>query len=816
MQLVFKGLDTVSTVSVNGIRVLETDNMFVEYKVDITKHLLSGPHGENVLTIAFDSARKVGLDRVANGPRHEYHVHQTEIGRAAVRKAQFQWGWDWGPVLLTAGPWKPVVLDCYDVCIEECSVWSRLEDDLCSAHLTIQVVVGGEVTNTLRLETLIVDPSGRTREFEQVSSLLSASKRKSITTLKVSDPQLWWPARYGHQNMYKVRITLRYESGDVADCTTRTFAFRKAELVQEADAYGKSFYFRINGVDMFMGGSCWIPADSFLRPINYRQWVELMLEGNQNMVRVWGGGIYEADEFYDACDELGLLVWQDFAFACASYPAADVSFFQSVRTEVKQNVARLQGHPSLVVWAGNNEDYQIKEHYDLGYDPSSLEYADWCRSKFPARCIYEGLLPEVVAEGYGLNNGQAVPYQPGSPYGDTRSTTLKVDPTIGDVHQWNVWHGDMRHYQEYPELGGRFVSEFGMQAYPHTDTLHRAVSSGTSHGTSNSQLWPGSLTMDVRNKAIGHQFRLLKYVADNFRIHRLDDLATFGHLTQVMQADAVSHAYKGFRLQWDSRKCGGALIWQLNDCWPTVSWSVVDYYMVPKPAYYAIKRAMAPLAIFIQQEFRDWTSRRAGDGWQRDTAHVEPGRGSPIECKVWIVSRKERTVVSCVVEVRTISIATGQDVRPPVIRDCNLWNCETMQVLDVNESATQEGEEQEATGNLHSTACVIHARLLVAGQVISTDTAWPDPVKYLEFPRRNVAVMTDGLLPGETSGVIKVTAERPVKGLVFAENAGGVRFSDNGLDVIPGAPCMVTVTRASTDRPWPAFAWMYVGQDIWG
>ncbi|CAK7229392.1 hypothetical protein SCUCBS95973_007207 [Sporothrix curviconia] len=260
------------------------------------------------------------------------------------------------------------------------------------------------------------------------------------------------------------------------------------------------------------------------------------------MVRVWGGGIYESDAFYDACDQRGILVWQDFAFACASYPANNPDFLQSVEAEARQNVARLQRHPSLVIWAGNNEDYQIKEHYDLQYDPTVLGPQKWVQSKFPARFIYESLLPAIVLQEYGVSEGgQAVPYRPGSPYGDARSTTLKVDPTIGDIHQWNVWHGSMKPYQDFSSMGGRFVSEFGIQAYPHFDTLCRTITGGDKP-SSNGQLWPGSVTMDVRNKAVGHHFRLLKYVTENFRIHELDNPVTFGHLTQVMQADAVAHA----------------------------------------------------------------------------------------------------------------------------------------------------------------------------------------------------------------------------------------------------------------------------------
>ncbi|KAL1889265.1 hypothetical protein Sste5346_009020 [Sporothrix stenoceras] len=907
--------------------------MFVQYTVDVTHRLHTNPEEDNVLLIMFESARLAGLDRVYGGTKHEYHVHQTEIGRAAIRKAQYQWGWDWGPILNTAGPWKPIVLDSYDCCIGNVRIWTHLSEDHKDGKVTANVTVVGNIRR-VRLYAELVLPFGDTdsRMVLEVSVDLSRNKSGHNLSFHVANPELWWPRGYGSQALYTLHLTLLQDEygGDqhqeqvILDKRESTFGFRQSKLVQQPNSYGTSFYFQINGVDIFCGGSNWIPADSFLRKFNYERLLDLLVESNQVMVRVWGGGIYEYDEFYDMCDKRGILVWQDFAFACASYPANDPKFLQSVEKEARQNIGRLQRHPSLVMWAGNNEDYQIKEHYDLGYDSTSRNPQSWLESKFPARYIYEELLPNLVSEYYGAREGyQAVPYQPGSPYGDPRSTTLKVDPSIGDVHQWNVWHGTMEHYQKYATMGGRFVSEFGMQAYPHHDTLRRNIS-GEDSSDRRSQLWPGSLTMDARNKAIGHHFRMLKYVADNFRIRELDNPVTFGHLTQIAQADAVSCAYKSWRRLWEGRLCGGALIWQLNDCWPTISWSVIDYYGVPKPAFYAIKRAMAPLAVSVQRKFIDWTTRKAGNGWQRDTGHVELNLSLDVEYQVWVASSLQH-IEFCSVAVRFVSIETGLDIIPIVkaghdispnttstifvdkallpeerhgeqpakektatqeqvvevrekeyhvkdhdalresqqsspasamspasrsrafgsprhspitirdsrdLQDDNSHRAENRSSSvagDEPESSVPNGKNADTKDGLrptdigwstqvlrNSSPCVIHVALYGKyGDLVSTDTSWPDPIKYLEFPNRQIVLNVENLLPDKLSGKVSVTAGKPVKGFVFVEKVGGIRFSDNGFDVIPGEANIVSVERQTVGGPWPELEYTYVGRDIW-
>jgi beta-mannosidase len=795
IDLVFKGLDTFATVYLNGRLILESENMFVEHRVKVDQVLHSGTTGQlNTLTIVFDSARHRGLETVAAHPDHRFIVHQTEVSRGPVRKAQYHWGWDWGPILMTCGPWKPVLLDQYSARIRHTSVHYALSADLSRVELVISVYAVGELALSAEVELALGDEPAKRMLldcFEEDQREIG--QRIFRGKMDIDGPQLWWPYLYGPQALYDLHIRLMTSDKKTTLASQhKKIGFRRAELVQETDTLGQSFYFRINNIDVFAAGSCWIPGDSFLSRMTkerYLDWIKLVREGNQSMIRVWGGGIYESDSFYDACDELGVLVWQDFAFACANYPAFP-AFLSSVETEARQNIRRLHHHPSLVIWAGNNEDYQIAERYGLQYDfDGDKDPQSWLRTDFPARYLYEHLLPLVTEQ-----ESPGTIYHSGSPWGNGKSTTLKVDPTVGDVHQWNVWHGEMKPLQNLPAMGGRFVSEFGMEAYPHVETLKACVSEPT-------QRYPGSMPMDFHNKAVGHERRLVSYVSENFRLR--EDLGDFAHLTQVLQADAMSWAYKSWRRDWGqqtpARKCGGVLVWQLNDCWPTISWSVVDYFSVKKPAFYAIRRALQPLAIGVAREFHDWTTRPADKLWQRDTGHVDPTKAlGDVRFSVWVVS-SVTTELRGVAQVRFVSIATGEEVAETLKFPIDIRPNGTTDVfplpISVSVNGVTAGQESSKAEPF-----VIHASLWVDGEQISSDTSWPDPIKYLDLSDRGIEVSY------ADDSCVRVSARKPVKGFVFSEKRG-VKLSDNGFDIIPGDAAKVVQVRGASSQE---LGWSFV------
>jgi beta-mannosidase len=787
--LKFEGLDTFASVYLEGKLVLESENMFLEHRVDITNLIADNPTEECTLEIVFESARKRGLDLVREHNEHRFIVHQTEISRGPVRKAQYHWGWDWGPILFGCGPWKPVSLETYVARIEDAWVEYELEEELNKVKGTVFVAVEGdgkvkaEITRNER-SVLSID------NFEHVKGrregLLSAA-------FELSDISLWWPRGYGQQSLYDLSAFLHTpEPSNIStptaiDQAKKKIGFRKVELIQENDTDGTSFYFRINDVDIFAGGSCWIPADSFLSrttPSEYRSWMQTAAEGNQIMVRVWGGGIYEAGAFFEAADELGVLIWQDFAFACANYPAYP-SYLTSIETEARQNVRRLRNHPSLVIWAGNNEDYQIVERYGLEYNyTEDKDPQSWLKTNFPARYIYEYLLPKVITE-----ETRGVPYHPSSPFGNGTSTTLKVDPTVGDIHQWNMWHGTMEPYQRLSHMGGRFVSEFGMEAYPHLETIKKSV-------TKEEDRYPGSMAMDFRNKAIGHERRLISYVAENFRIRY--DLPAFTHLTQIMQSDALLWAYKSWRRDWGtpgSRKCGGVLVWQLNDCWPTMSWAVVDYYGIPKPGYYAIKRAMKPITVGVQRKVTDWTVRPADDLWQRDTSHIDMRKvWEHVELDVWIASSRTEQLKGALM-VQFISVKSGKECLPNLRSEVQIAANGTTEVYQDRKIEIPNAQDPNvAFDTSKADPFVIHVTLSIDGKAVASDVSWPDPIKYLGFSDRGVRVKF-----AQDKTTAFVSAEKPIKGFVFNEKQG-IRLSDNGFDVVPGERKEVFVEGCKADE----------------
>ncbi|KFA77082.1 hypothetical protein S40288_07967 [Stachybotrys chartarum IBT 40288] len=771
--LVFHGLDTFASVMLNGVKILESDNMHITHRVNVSRHLQAGKH--NVLEILFHSATRRGRELIEQHPEHTFHVRQTEASRVPVRKAQYHWGWDWGPILNTFGPWRPVFLEQYVVRVDD--VWAQYQvtSDLksCSGFLYARTSSGSDtsyhVIMTLSYNGLPV--------LEKQCGVDQDGLAKA--EFELQNPILWYPHGYGAQPRYQLSAQLVRDEIKF-DSQIKLIGFRRAELVQEHDKFGKSFYFRVNSIDTFAGGSCWIPADSFSTQISrdrYYDWIKLLVEGNQVLIRVWGGGFYEDDAFLDACDELGVLVWHDFAFACASYPTYP-AYLSSVEEEARQNIRRLRTHPSVIAWAGNNEDYQVQERYKLEYRPEDKDPESWLKSSFPARYIYEYLLPKLVKEEDPFNN-----YHPSSPWGDGKHTT---DTTVGDIHQWDIWNGKMLRYQDSDQLSGRFVSEFGMVAYPHLQTIQRAI-------IDPSQQHPGSKLMDFRNKAFDHERRLLTYVAENFLV--ASDLPSFAHITQVLQAETMRYAYKNWRRMWGStgaRKCGGALVWQLNDCWPTMSWAVVDYHLVKKPAFYAISRALRPLDIGISRNCPEWTS-----------GHADPTRIDTCVFDVWIASSvQEATVVE--VTIRFISIKSGESIREDIVETVAANPNSTTEVI---QRYTVPADAVTDIGGKHQDPYVVHGTAKVAGQIVAVDTAWPQPYKYLDFSSRNVKVDVSS-----AKDTITVTADLPVKGFVFDEKIE-TKFSDNGFDIMPGEK--YTIHYSGKEHALDDLAWRYVGSHLY-
>jgi beta-mannosidase len=458
-------------------------------------------------------------------------------------------------------------------------------------------------------------------------------------------------------------------------------------------------------------------------PDRYRSYLQLAADAHMLMIRVWGGGIYEADIFYDLCDELGLLVWQDFLFACGIYPAYE-AFVESVRTEAESAIRCLRHHPCLALWCGNNEDYDIARSLNR---PIAGPVAD----AFPARVIYEQLLPELCAE---LDPGRA--YWPGSPYGGAPDNNN--DRLEGDQHVWSIWHQTMLPYQDYPQNGGRFVSEFGMVALPSATSL--AIMAAPS------ERYPGSRALDFHFKAEGGVRRLAVYLAENLRVPA--DIDRYRYATQAMQAEALGAAVRGWRRQFQGPGqygCGGALVWQLNDCWPSISWSIIDDAARPKLAYYAMRRALAPIALELGNESETTSAIWAGNSTSEEI------RGT--------------------VQVRRWSIS-GQ-----------IEGEQELAVTLAPHQTTPLGSVGLAVDATH----VLQARLLIDGAVRATASLWPEPLRYLTLADPDLAVEH---LP---AGRLAIRTKAPAKS-VWLEAEANIDWSDNGFDLFPGEPIILSVS----------------------
>ncbi|KAI4721452.1 putative beta-mannosidase [Aureobasidium sp. EXF-10727] len=756
-ELVFDGLDTFATVKVNGKVVLESDNMFVPYRVDVTKKLKDG--NANILEIDFRSALLEGRKIKDAHPEHKWVGFNADMARLATRKAQYHWGWDWGPVLMTCGPWRAVRLETSHARISDMRVDYDLNESLDDVVVNISVAT----ERSSEADVKIAIRSGKDVIFEKTVSVDSKGIAKA--DFHIAHPKLWYPHGYGEQSLYTCEALLVLNGHNVHSCSRRT-GIRSGELIQEPDAVGKTFFFRINGIDVFCGGSCWIPADSFTPRITkekYRSWLQTLVDGYQVMIRIWGGGIWEEDIFYDTCDELGILVWQDFMFGCGNYPAAIKEFRDSVEIECVAQVKRIRHHPSIVIYAGNNEDYQVQEQCGLTYDYADKDPENWLKTDFPARYIYEKMLPEVIA-----THSPHVPYHPGSPWGDG---LISSDQTVGDMHQWNVWHGTQEKYQIFDTLGGRFNSEFGMEAFPHIDTIKYYV-------TDPAELYPQSHMIDFHNKADGHERRIATYLIENFRTTDTS-LEAYIHLTQLSQSDALMYGYRGWRQQWgQKRHCGGALVWQLNDCWPVTSWAIIDYFQRKKPAYYAMRRVLAPIAVAVKRAHHDWS-----------VVHARPAKTSPYEC--WVSSNSTKEVTATKIELRFISIATGKEIKAALVR-------KEVKITANGTTIIFDGEIDNEKEEPH----VLAARIWIEEQVVSRDVDWPQPLKYLNMKARGVKVIFD-------QGKITVTSEKPTKGLVFEEREG-VLVNDSAVDIVPGDEQVITVKGLKPgDSP---LNWRYYGQ----
>ncbi|KAF9058147.1 glycoside hydrolase family 2 protein [Panaeolus papilionaceus] len=743
VDLVFDGLDTFATVKLNGHVILNTDNQFITHRVDVKKSIISG---SNELYIHFDSAFLRGRD--VEKSHEKLLLWNGDSSRLHVRKAQYNYGWDWGPILMTTGPWKPIKLEVYHNRIADIDIRSDVSENL-DVNLTAELQTSVKSEGTYVTFTL-KRPDGTVEKVAEKIDLGNGSAEIDFEW-KAGELELWYPVGYGSQPLYTVEIVLHDKNGVVVDKRAERISFRRARVVQDklVDQEGLTFLFEINNIRIFCGGSNWIPADSFLTTMTaerYRAWLQLLVDGNQNMIRIWGGGIYEYDIFYDICD---VLVWQDFMFGCGQYPAYD-TFLESVREEAIQNVKRLRHHPSIVIF-----DYQIAESYKLELDYSD-EKSDFRKTNFPARYIYERVLPQVVGENSNIY------YHRGSPYSGFGKVT--TDRTYGDIHQWNVWHGSQEPWHNWDILAGRFVSEFGMQGYPNIRTVDYWI------GGNAAERFPQSRSNTNHNKADGFERRLELYLVENFK-HSFE-IESYVYYTQIMQAETLASAYRLWRRNWKGRGreyTAGALVWQINDCWPVTSWAIVDYFLRPKPAFFTVARELRPYTVgMTRKEKQTFANDRSAADFTIETILEIWGTNSTLEPK------------KATLEVTAFDLHSG-------------WTEKWDQEVTLAPNACTEifsgglpGQPIRRKKSDVPKVIIVSARLLDGQTVLGRYSNWPEPFKFIHFPAvQDLGLKVDVGNDGES---VTLSTHKPIKGIVLDVEGEDVKWSDQAIDLVPGDP----------------------------
>ena len=556
INLIFEGLDTIAEIILNGQRVGFSANMFRVCEYDVTDLLKSK---KNILRIIFHPPRIYAkkIQQKINQFPSARHVE-----RVFVRKAQYSFGWDWGPAFPTSGIWRPVYL------IQKEKTWINTVRfntlSLTTGEANVQTIIQIQgKSDRCRLKATLAH--GR----DIYNAERPTNKEDSIEIKwKIPDPFLWWPNGMGEANLWDLIVDLIGENGEILDHQEKKVGIRKIDLLLKENG-NPTFRFLVNSRPVYIKGANWIPADSFLPRVEGKHYAALLnqaFEADMNMIRVWGGGIYENEIFYDLCDKLGLMVWQDFMFACAAYPEHK-DFVNEVKEEVKQNILRLQTHPCIAIWCGNNENEWIW-------------YRDNCGkiNEMPGYSIFHQTIPALLKD---LDPHR--PYWPTTPFGQEDDPN---DYKSGNRHVWDIW-SQWNDYTQVLTDHSHFVTEFGFQGPANYDTLTKVIPE--------KDMRPHSFLIEFHNKQDEGPERLTRFLAAHLPL--TSDMKSYVYLTQLNQGLALKTCLDHWRQNWP--KTSGTIIWQLNDCWPVSSWSLIDSALRPKAAYYFVKRAFTPLSLIF-------------------------------------------------------------------------------------------------------------------------------------------------------------------------------------------------------------------------
>ncbi|HOD46575.1 MAG TPA: glycoside hydrolase family 2 protein [Opitutaceae bacterium] len=727
VDLVADGLDTVATVFLNGHEIARTENMFTGYRWDVRAILHPG---KNELRILFGSAPEyIRTHRTGHNPSPEFN--DPVGGCTRIRKQQCQFGWDWGPRFITAGIWRDIRLEA----------WSG--NRLANVRVAQTHTADGPVTLDLTPELARAGDVTLAWELSLDGELVHEGEG---TRIVVTEPQLWWPNGQGAQPLYELEVVATQDGREIGRWSRR-IGLRTIVLDRHADQWGESFQFVVNGRPIFAKGANWIPAHSLpagLTRADYARDLIAAAQVHMNMVRVWGGGIYESEDFYDLCDELGLLVWQDFMFACTLYPG-DAEFQALVRDEAAFQIARLRHRACLALWCGNNEVYGCNAHQ---IDEASPAWADY-------QAIFHRVLPEALAAHDGVTS-----YWPSSPWRGRMGADYDLGAERGDTHYWDVWHS-RKPVQEYELRPFRFCSEYGMQSYSSPETQ------ATFCPADDANVFGPTMENHQKNR-FGNQI-ILDYVSRRYRFPKDQDALIY--LSQVNQAHCMQVGTEFYRRS--TPRCMGALYWQINDCWPVASWSSIEFTGRWKALHHVARRFFAPALVSAQVHGAETTitgNYHRNSVSKVDLYTVYDAPESATGLLRWDLFHLDGRILSG--GHQRVALRYGESV------------CQ--RTLDLGKLLAQHGYEH----------VYLRIALDLDGICVSEDTVFLASPRFLALPKAKTKVTLRALSPRQAL----LTFQSPVFQHRFAFDLPGLAHhaTDNWFDLYPGEKKEVLV---ELDRP---------------
>lgn len=734
IELVFEGIDGPADVSLNGKLILSANNSFREFRIDV-KPLLKA--GVNQLLVTFPSPIKAAQQIAAK----DIWQPQTKTpAESYLRKAAYEYGWDWGPRFVLSGLCQPVKLDLWDDAkLSDVHIRQRdISADTARLVLDTEIASAQRTAATLSVE---YDNKGKNASFSRDVTLNPGLNHVDIF-FEIAHPELWYPTGYGQQSMHTFHVQLKTAKRILDDRKVRT-GLRSVVLRREPDQWGRSFEFVVNGIPVFGKGADVIPFDSFPNRVTsaqYRRVLESAKAANMNMIRHWGGGYYETDEFYELCDELGIMIWQDFMFGNKWQPGT-YDFKLNVEAEAEYQVKRLRDHPSIVLWCGNNEtevswDWHRGYTNSLGADVQRRMWQDYV-------ALFSGTLARIV-ERYAPET----PYWPSSPSADYED--LGEDYQSGDAHNWNVWHGRVP-FSDYEKSKARFVTEFGFQSFPEMRTIEAFTLPEDRTGI----LTPVMLAHQKNNEgnSIIHDY-IRQYYSEP------KDFPSFLYVSQVLQAEGIKVGTE--HLRRNRPRSMGALYWQLNDCWPVASWSSMDYYGRWKALQYYARRFFQDVLV---------------------SPHVENGAVA-----VYVVSDRTAAVAG-ELRVRLMTF-DGQIL---------LENKQNVQVSPLSSKIYAQVPVQETLlkRNLDAAKVFIVAEFVAGTDVLSSNLLYVTPTVEVHLP---AAALKTELTKTNDGYRLRVSSPVLARSAYASVNGFDADFSDNYFDILPGKTVEITFKTSASEE----------------